>query len=212
MQTSGRDHPRLILASSSPRRRFLLEQAGLDFSVIPASVDEEGFPDSPPEDYVRSLAQAKAGQVADRHPRSWVIGADTEVIVEGAVLGKPQSEQQAREMIRRLSGKTHQVFTGYALCCREENRAISGSVCTDVTFRSLSEREIGWYVRTGEPFDKAGGYGIQGIGSVLVREIRGSYTNVVGLPVCEVVECLLREKVIGLDADSGKVVTDGKAF
>lgn len=194
-QSSGT--PNLILASKSPRRKYLLKQAGLDFTVVPSRIEESSVPQSAPDQYVRSLAEAKAMEVSARFPESWVIGADTIVLVEGAILGKPKSQADAREMLSRLSGKTHQVLTGYAICRRPKNLH-SETVVTDVQFKTLSDAEIEWYIQTKEPFDKAGAYAIQGIGTFLVKRINGSYTNVVGLPVCEVIEHLLKEGVLGM--------------
>lgn len=188
-------HP-LILASISPRRRYLLEQAGLTFSVIPSTLDESSVPVSTPENHVRILAEAKAMEVAELYPKSWVIGADTLVCIGDDVLGKPDTSVMARRMLKALSGKTHGVFTGYCICCKAEERTFSETVETKVSFKTLSETEIDWYLSTGEPFDKAGAYAVQGLGSFLVKRIEGSYTNVVGLPVCEVIECLLREGII----------------
>ena len=191
--------PKIILASQSPRRRYLLERAGLRFAVIPSSFDETSVSASTPDDYVRELAVAKARDIARRHPDSWVIGADTVVVADDRVLGKPASTAQARAMLRQLSGRTHQVLTGYCICRQMDDRMFADSVCTDVLFKTLTDAEIEWYIRTGEPFDKAGAYAIQGIGTFLVKRINGSYTNVVGLPVCEVIEFLIREQVVGFD-------------
>ena len=192
--------PNIILASQSPRRRYLLERAGLTFSVIPSEFDENSVPLSDPSDYVRTLAKAKAEDVGAQHPDSWVIGADTIVVVDGRMLGKPASRKEAGEMLRRLSGRTHQVLTGWCVRRLSIGMSHSETACTDVLFKELSADEIRWYIQTGEPFDKAGGYAIQGIGTFLVKRINGSYTNVVGLPVCEVIEFLIREKVVGFDA------------
>lgn len=192
--------PRLILASNSPRRRYLLAQAGLTFSVIPSNVDEHQVAMSDPAVYVRTLAESKAIDISEKHPDSWVIGADTIVLIEHRILGKPDSKDAARDMLRRLSGKSHQVFTGYCICRKREDRLFSDTVKTDVRFKNLSDPEIEWYIQTGEPFDKAGAYGIQGIGSFLVKSINGSYTNVVGLPVCEVISFLMKEGVVELNS------------
>jgi septum formation protein len=186
----------LILASKSPRRKYLLERAGLTFSVIPGTVDESAVPHDPPGDHVRLLAEAKALEIAEQHPQSWTIGADTIVLAGNAVLGKPESPDRARGMLKALSGKTHRVLTGYCICCKEAGQRISETVETRVEFKTLTETEIDWYLSTGEPFDKAGAYAIQGLGSFLVKRIEGSYTNVVGLPVCEVIEHLIREGVV----------------
>jgi septum formation protein len=197
-------HPKIILASQSPRRRYLLERAGLKFKVVPSAVDEVSVVRSDPAEYVRALAEAKAGDIAGRYPESWVIGADTVVVVAGSVLGKPASRAEAAEMLRRLSGRTHQVLTGWCVCRRAGGLLHADTVCTDVVFKELSADEIRWYIQTGEPFDKAGAYAIQGIGTFLVRSISGSYTNVVGLPVCEVIEHLIDQGVVGWDSAAEK--------
>ena len=186
----------IILASKSPRRRYLLEQAGLKFSVIPSSFDENSVAMEEPASYVRKLAECKADIVAASYPDHWVIGADTIVLIGKDILGKPGSDDEARKMLRRLSAKTHQVLTGYCICCKNRDRFFSETVCTDVCFKDLSTPEIEWYIHSGEPFDKAGAYAIQGLGTFLVRRINGSYTNVVGLPVCEIVEFLINEGVL----------------
>ena len=187
---------RLILASKSPRRRYLLTQAGLKFDVLPSGFDESSVPFNDPADYVRTLSREKAADIAQNHPASWVIGADTIVIIGAQMLGKPKGRDAARAMLSRLSGQTHQVFTGYTLCCAEANRWLTDVARTDVTFKALSADEIEWYIHTDEPFDKAGAYAIQGLGTFLVKSVNGSYTNVVGLPVCEVIELLIREGVV----------------
>ena len=193
------DRSRLILASKSPRRSELLKQAGLAFSVIPSDFDESTVALSNPDSYVITLAESKALDISEKHPSDWVIGADTIVLVDGIILGKPDSIDEAREMLRRLSGKTHQVLTGYCISCKAKGRFLSETVKTDVHFKKLNETEIELYLQTGEPFDKAGAYAIQGIGTFLVKGINGSYTNVVGLPVCEVLEHLIREGVVELN-------------
>jgi len=190
---------KIILASQSPRRRYLLERAGLRFAVMPSRLDEASVTAATPDDYVRELAQAKAMDIARMHPESWVIGADTVVVADGRILGKPASTAQARDMLRRLSGRMHQVLTGFCICRLSGERVFTDVVRTDVLFKTLTDDEIEWYIQTGEPFDKAGAYAIQGIGTFLVKRINGSYTNVVGLPVCEVVEFLIQEQVIGFD-------------
>ena len=179
----------------------MLKQAGLQFTVIPSEVDESIIPVSSPEIYVRELAEAKARSVSEKYPKSWVIGSDTIVLINGSILGKPVSRDQARRMLNRLNGKTHQVLTGYAIYCLNKNRNFSETIKTDVRFKTLTAEEIEWYVHTEEPFDKAGAYAIQGIGTFIVKSINGSYTNVVGLPVCEVIEFLRKEGVIDLHAN-----------
>ena len=190
----------IILASESPRRRRLLKQAGLEFTVIPSSFDEDTVPVCSPETYVRILAQAKADDVSKRFPDSWVIAADTVVLIDGLILAKPSSPREARCMLLRLSGRTHRVYTGFTICQRNGARSHSQVVKTDVLFKDLTEDEIEWYVHTGESFDKAGGYAIQGLGTFLVSSITGSYTNVVGLPVSEVIGFLIKEGVLTLEA------------
>lgn len=187
---------KLILASQSPRRRYLLEQAGLTFTVVPSSVDEALVTVCAPEAYTRRLAKAKAADVARNYPDSWIIGADTIVVIDGNILGKPGSTTAARRMLRQLSGQTHQVITAFAVYCEAAGHRHAETTTTAVTFKTLSAAEIEWYVQTREPFDKAGAYAIQGIGTFLVRSIHGSYTNVVGLPVCEVVEHLIAQGVV----------------
>ncbi len=164
--------------------------------MIPSLVDESAIEVCAPETYARKLAEAKAADIADQHPGSWVLGADTIVVINGDILGKPESEKDARRMLAQLSGQTHAVITGFAILCAAESHRYVEAIRTEVTFKSLGDEEIEWYIRTGEPFDKAGAYAIQGIGTFLVRSIQGSYTNVVGLPVCEVVEYLLRQGVV----------------
>ena len=196
------DRSRLILASKSPRRHELLEQAGLTFSVIPSDFDERTVALSDPDSYVRTLAESKALDISEKHPTAWVIGADTIVLIDSIILGKPDSNEEAHDMLQRLSGKTHQVLTGYCICCKNKNRIFSETVKTDVRFKKLTNAEIEWYLQTGEPFDKAGAYAIQGIGTFLVKNIIGSYTNVVGLPVCEVIDFLTKEGIIGRKPES----------
>jgi septum formation protein len=199
----NRPHNRsgLILASKSPRRSELLEQAGLTFSVIPSDFDESTVAVSTPESYVISLAESKALDISQKHPAAWIIGADTIVLIDRKILGKPASINEAHDMLQRLSDRTHQVLTGYCICCKKKNRIFSETVKTDVRFKRLNDAEIKWYIQTGEPFDKAGAYAIQGMGTFLVKSINGSYTNVVGLPVCEVIEHLIREGVVDLNPE-----------
>ncbi|KJS29065.1 MAG: septum formation inhibitor Maf [Desulfatitalea sp. BRH_c12] len=195
-------HAHLILASKSPRRRYLLSQAGLRFEVVPSGFDERSVAFTGPDDFVRNLSRFKAEDIAAKMPSSWVIGADTIVFIDGEVLGKPRGRDAARAMLARLSGQTHQVYTGYTICCQSKAQSYTGVVCTDVTFKTLSHDEIEWYVHTDEPFDKAGAYAIQGLGTFLVRRINGSYTNVVGLPVCEVIEHLIKQNVLRISDSS----------
>ncbi len=204
------NRPALILASNSPRRRYLLEQAGLKFSIVPSEFNESSVILSSPESYVKRLAEAKAMDISHKYPDSWIIGADTIVFIDNRILGKPVSRADARRMLSRLSGKTHQVHTGYCICCQAQDRLFSETVTTDVSFKRLSEKEIDWYIDSGEPFDKAGAYAIQGIGTFLVKRINGSYTNVVGLPVCEVLEYLIQQGVVELAAGISQTALERK--
>lgn len=178
----------IYLASSSPRRRELLEQAGISFTVAPADADERFADGTPPEAAVKLLARRKADAVFAHHPDGTILAADTVVALGETILGKPKTPARAVEMLRLLSGKTHEVFTGFCILSRE--RCVVESVRTEVTFYPLTEREIDAYVSTGEPMDKAGAYGIQGRGALLVQEIAGDYYNVVGLPVARVARLL----------------------
>lgn len=177
---------RLILASSSPRRRELLRAAGLSFTVASPDTDETVKPGEPPQDAVVRLAEEKARAVQALEPGGVILAADTAVVLDGRMLGKPRDEAGAREMLRALSGREHEVVTGFAIVGKE--RCHSAAVTTRVRFRTLSEHEINAYVATGEPMDKAGAYGIQSGAAHFVRAVEGSYTNVVGLPMAEVVE------------------------
>ncbi|MEI9475829.1 MAG: Maf family protein [Deltaproteobacteria bacterium] len=184
---------RLILASKSPRRCELLKRIGLDFDVIPSRVDEEGFVQGEtPREHVLRLSEAKASDLGKQYPDCWVIGADTIVYVDGVILGKPKDREEAMEMLRQLSGKEHSVLTGFSVNHVGKGKKDREAVQTSVKVKPLTEAEMRWYVQSGEPFDKAGGYGIQGIGSFMIESIRGSYTNVVGLPVCELIQMLSR--------------------
>ena len=174
---------RLILASGSPRRRELLERFGVPFEIIPAKGEERAPDGLAPDALVIALASAKAKEIADapENREAVILAADTVVELDGKILGKPHGEGGAREMLRSLSGRTHRVRTG--LCVRKGDRVLTHAECTSVIFRELSDAEIEAYVRTGEPMDKAGAYGVQGRGALLVRRIEGDYYNVMGLPL-----------------------------
>lgn len=176
----------LILASSSPRRKELLENLHLQFEVSSSDVDESFDPVLTPGEIVKELAHRKANAVFNKHPDSYVIGSDTVVVKDGAVLGKPGSSKEAFTMLKSLSGTIHSVYTGVSILTPEKN-AITFYEKTDVVFWELTDEEINSYIGTGEPFDKAGAYGIQGIGSMLVKSISGDYFSVVGLPVSRTV-------------------------
>jgi septum formation protein len=177
----------LTLASQSPRRRELLALLGLHLRVRPAHADETPRPGEPPGAYVERLAREKARAVEGE----FVLAADTTVVLDGAILGKPEHDADAARMLRALSGRRHEVTTGVCLRApggREEALAVT----TEVEFATLVEAQIAWYVGTGEPRDKAGAYAVQGAGGVFVREVRGSVSNVVGLPVAETAALLER--------------------
>ncbi|PYP85264.1 MAG: hypothetical protein DMF61_16960 [Blastocatellia bacterium AA13] len=174
---------RIVLASSSPRRTELLSAAGVAFEVIPGLVNELPFLNEAPADYIMRLARAKAVDVAKNFTDGLFIGADTTVVLDGKLLGKPADEKAARTMLRQLSGRWHAVMTGVSLYDAGSRREVADFDKTLVRMAKVSEQEIDWYVNTGEPFDKAGAYAIQGRASVFVEEIAGNYHNVVGLPM-----------------------------
>jgi septum formation protein len=192
----SRPLPRIILASASPRRQELLGLTGLTFEILPSEVDE-GEVAGEPAEVARRLAERKAEDVAARHPDALVLGADTIVTLDGAILGKPRDAGDACRMLTLLSGRTHQVITGIAL--RGPGVAVSDAVSTDVTFRSLTPREIAAYVATGEPMDKAGAYALQGHAALFTPEIRGDYANVIGLPLCRLTDLLRAHGIPVLD-------------
>lgn len=180
----------LILASNSPRRKELLAQIGLSFTVDPADVDETMRPGEPPEAYALRVARDKARVAAARATEGIVIAADTIVVAGDKVLGKPRDRKDAEAMLAMLSGKEHRVITGLVVLDADARREMTGVVATRVGFRSLTNAEIAAYVATGEPYDKAGAYGIQGKGALLVDRIEGCYFNVVGLPLARLGELL----------------------
>lgn len=181
---------RLILASSSPRRRDLLNQLGLRFDVEPAEIDETAFTSQPAARLVRALSRKKAAAVASRHKNAIIIAADTVVELDGSVLGKPHGRTEAKTMLRSLSGKHHTVITGFTIIDSDTQRTLTRTVKTKVYVKALKRNDIDAYVETGEPLDKAGGYGIQGSGSILIKKIVGDYSNVVGLPLSEIADSL----------------------
>jgi len=175
---------KITLASGSPRRRELLEMLGADFEVLPAKGEESAEPGLSPENTVKSLAAAKAEEVLSLVPGGLVLAADTIVELDGEILGKPKDGEDAKAMLRRLSGREHRVYTGVAVLCGKDR--IIETEETKVFFRVLSESEIAAYAATGEPLDKAGAYGAQGIASLFVERIDGDFFNVMGLPICRV--------------------------
>lgn len=176
---------RLILASSSPRRKELLENLRLEFEISSSDADESFSEDLSPSEAVMELASRKSVTVAASYPDCFIIGSDTVVVHEGEILGKPAGEQEAFAMLRKLSGRSHSVYTGVSILSPEKETRFYEK--TDVTFWDLSDEEIDTYIKSGEPFDKAGGYGIQGFGSMLVKEIKGDYYTVMGLPVSRLI-------------------------
>ena len=185
----------LILASASPRRKELLEGAGYRFEVIPSTCEEIVPENLAPKDIVEGLAYQKALDVYALHPEAVVLGADTVVCFDGEVLGKPKDKEDAARMLRLLSGQTHEVRTGFALLA--PGIEFVSSEAAMVTFFTLSDEEIERYIATGEPMDKAGAYGIQGKGAVLVRSVLGDYFNVVGLPIATVARALAAAGIHG---------------
>ena len=181
---------KIVLASQSPRRRQLLGQMGLEFTTQSPEIDEVAFQGRDARDLVQILSREKARWIAGQvDPETLVIGADTVVVRDGEILGKPKGEEEARAMLASLSGRTHQVCTGVTVC--RGDKVLTQVEETQVTFRPLTDQEIRQYVSTGEPMDKAGAYGIQGLGGLLVAGIQGDYHNVVGLPVCRLGRMLL---------------------
>ena len=181
-----------ILASVSPRRKELLEGMGIEFDVIPSGINEDFLNGETPRDHVLRLSKEKSSAVSRNNPDAWVLGADTVVIIDGEVIGKPGTQNEARAMLARLSGREHQVITGFTIVNKSADVMITDAVESFVIFKEISEDEMDWYVKTKEPYDKAGGYAVQGMAAFFIREIRGSYTNVVGLPLTEVVTALKR--------------------
>lgn len=184
------DLPQVILASASPRRHDLLARLAIPFTVVAADIAECPLCNETPHAYVRRLAQAKAQQVAQHFPTAIVLGADTAVIIDQQILGKPTGEQDAKQMLSHLSGRLHQVITGLAVLQYGRRFCRLASVSTEVRFRRLSALEIEHYVATGEPFDKAGAYAIQGQAAAFVEKLNGCYSNVVGLPLQRTAELL----------------------
>jgi septum formation protein len=186
-----KDENAIVLASESTRRIDILRTLGVSFSIIPPDVDEARRPYESPKDYALRIAYDKAQKVGRLFPDKWIIGADTIVVHKGRVLGKPSSEKDAVAMLKRLRGTWHKVFTGYCILNVSRQIVYRDVAETKVFIKDLTNEEIEKYVGTSEPFDKAGSYAVQGKGGYMVKEIKGSYTNVVGLPICEITEVLL---------------------
>lgn len=183
----------LILASQSPRRRELLSMLGVEFTVITADIDETMNPALPPEQEVARVCAAKAEAVGRTHPDSLILAADTIVVLEDRILGKPHSAEEAAQMLRALSGRAHRVMTGF--CLYRNGQAETHVEITAVHFRDLSEAEIQAYIATGAPMDKAGAYGIQELAGIFVRAVEGDYYNVIGLPICPLATRLRQQGV-----------------
>jgi septum formation protein len=192
----------LILASASPRRRDLLAACGIPFEIVPSMIDEHPLRDEQAAAYVRRLALAKAESVAQHHTEAVVLGADTTVTIDGLILAKPQSLDDARQMLHRLCGREHEILTGVAVVAgkmagRVGDRSVQAMVASRVLMRHFTAATIEWYIATGEPVDKAGAYAVQGLGGALVERVEGSYTNAVGLPLAETLALLRRFGIAG---------------
>ena len=184
-------HGTIILASASPRRTELMSLAGIEFSVVPADICEDVLPGEIPSDHVMRLSREKADAVAVATAGRFFVGADTVVVLDGRIMGKPLDEADAFQMLSELSGRNHEVITGFTVYDKVSEIRLSRCVRTEVTFKVLAEHEIRAYIATGCPMDKAGSYAIQGGAVHFVRAICGSYTNVIGLPMTELYELLV---------------------
>ena len=192
----------LVLASASPRRRDLLAACSIPYEIIPSLIDEHPLADESAAAYVQRLALAKAESVAQHHPDAVVLGADTTVTIDGLILAKPESLDEARQMLYRLCGREHEILTGVAVVGgkrtgRIGDRSAQTMVATRVRMRHFTAATIEWYLATGEPMDKAGAYAVQGLGGALVEWVEGSYTNAVGLPLEETLTLLRRFGIAG---------------
>ncbi|CED93154.1 MULTISPECIES: Maf family protein [Romboutsia] len=188
----------IILASASPRRKEILENASVKFEVMASSIEELTLDGESPCQMVMRLAFEKGMDIASRQKNDLIISADTIVVIDNTVLGKPENEIEARKMITSLSGRTHQVITGISLINLDNNKKIIDYVISNVKFKNLSEEDINDYIRTKESLDKAGAYGIQGYGALLVDEIQGDYFNIVGLPISRLSDLLKKHFNINL--------------
>lgn len=186
---------RFIVASGSPRRKELLSFQGFEFEVIPSDADETLFEDIDAKAAVEELSKRKAQSVFEKNRDAVVLGCDTVVALDGKILGKPEDKEDAEKMLRTLSGRAHQVFSGVTIM--DSENSVTFSVSSDVEFYELSDQTINSYIETEEPMDKAGAYGIQGLGGVLVKKINGDYYNIVGLPLAKCVKVLARFGITG---------------
>ena len=195
---------RFILASQSPRRRELLTSIGLTFDVMPSDVPEVHQPGESPEEYVARLSRDKAAAIAAKHGDAWIIAADTTVLLGDELLEKPIDDADARRMLATIAGKTHIVYSGVTLQNAASGWRDTRVAESEVRMLPLDERDIAWYVSTGEPLDKAGAYAVQGIGAMFIDSIHGSYTNVVGLPLALLFQMLRRAGIDPLKFDEGR--------
>ena len=183
---------KIILASGSKQRKKLLEIIGLDFKIEESNYIEDMTEKIPAHKLVQKLALGKAQDVARKYKNAIVIGADTFIVLEKEFLGKPHTPQKAKEMLKKISGKKHQLITGIAIIDTKKNKTFTDYEITEVWFKKMSDKEITKYIKTGEPLDKAGGYAIQKLGCLFVEKIKGNYTNAVGLPMNKIYEHLLK--------------------
>ncbi|HEV8434691.1 MAG TPA: Maf family protein [Thermoanaerobaculia bacterium] len=191
---------KFILASASPRRRELLSSIGLTFDVIPSHVPEVRGEHESPEEYVARLSREKAQAIANLHPDEWVIAADTTVLLGEQLLEKPEDDADARRMLATIAGRTHIVYTGVTLQNVSRGWSETRIAESEVRMLPLSSEDIAWYVKTGEPMDKAGAYAVQGIGAMFIDSIHGSYTNVVGLPLATLFQMLRKAGIDPLES------------
>lgn len=186
----------LILASASPRRQQFLRELGIDFSIEVAEIDESCNSGEKPERVVTRLAYEKAACIASQFPNVYVLAADTVVVIDDEILGKPKNSKDAEAMLKRLSGRWHEVWSAFSIQKSSDSLYVQQAVRTRVLFRGISDDLCRAYVLTGEPLDKAGSYGLQGRGGFLVEEIKGSYSNVIGLPLAQVIDIMLQYGII----------------
>ena len=194
----------LILASESPRRRELLSAFGVPFLVMPSGVDEVPFPGEAPVRFALRAAMDKGTEIAQKYPFSWVLSADTIVVIDGKILGKPKDRADARRMLSMLEGREHRVYTSVCLLCARREYKDAGTEMTRVVFRTLAQSEIDAYARTGECDDKAGAYAAQGAGMLLIDRVIGSFSNVVGLPMTRVASMLKKAGLITASASGSR--------
>jgi septum formation protein len=193
------NHGKIILASASPRRTELMALAGIKFDVVPADIEEDVLPGEKPSEHVMRLSREKADAVADRTNGRFFIGADTVVVLDDRIMGKPADGEEAFRMLSALSGRNHEVITGFSVFDKISGIHLTRCVRTEVTFKELSESEIRAYIATGCPMDKAGAYAMQGGAVHFIRSICGSYTNVIGLPMTELYETLSQLGALDVD-------------